>query len=74
MSKDAEIEELERLGKPDGFCWQCGRPANRHHPVGRLVITVDAPDGEETHEFCDWTCFGYWVADCAGGKLVIHQN
>jgi hypothetical protein len=73
VSKDYEhwIEEhMHRFHKPDGYCLYCRRPANQHHPVGPITV----PDGEETHEFCNWECFGQWAAVQAGGVFVIDRN
>jgi len=58
---------------PYGVCHPCGQPANQHHPVGPIVITVSAPDDEGvyTHEFCEWRCFGRSAAVQAGGEFVI---
>jgi len=37
-----EREYMERYHKPDGVCFHCGQPANQHHPVGPITITVMA--------------------------------
>jgi hypothetical protein len=70
-----EREYMQRYHKPDGVCFHCGQPANQHHPVGPITITVSDPDGDEsTHEFCNWECLGHWAAECAGGVLVIDRS
>jgi hypothetical protein len=70
-----EREYMQRYHKPDGVCFHCGQPANQHHPVGPITITVSDPDGDEsTHEFCNWECLGHWAARCAGGVLVIDRS
>src|SRR5215475_15535300 len=47
-----EREYMQRYHKPDAVCFHCGQPANQHHPVGPITITVSDPDGDEsTHEF-----------------------
>jgi hypothetical protein len=53
---------------------QCGRPANQHHPVGPITVTIADPMGENVHEFCNWVCLGHWAAAAAGGTLVIDRN
>ena len=53
-------------------CHQCGQPSNQHYLVGPLVVEISDPDGnDETHVFCEWRCFGRWVAEQAGGEFVI---
>jgi hypothetical protein len=74
MTKDLLEEHMQRFQKPDGYCLHCRGPANQHHPVGPITVTISAPDDDETHEFCEWRCFGHWAAACAGGVLVIDQN
>jgi len=70
-----EREYMQRYHEPDGVCFHCGQPANQHHPVGPITITVSDPDGDEsTHEFCNWECLGHWAAECTGGVLVIDRN
>jgi hypothetical protein len=67
--------QLRRYEYPDGRCYRCGQMANRHAPVGpRIVTVVDGDENEETHEFCDWTCFGHWAAMTAGGILAVDPN
>jgi|SRR5215831_5263734 len=72
----ASIEEhMRRFEKPDGYCLYCRRPANQHHPVGPLLVTIRDGDGNvEKHEFCDWVCLGHWAAEGAGGTLVIERR
>jgi hypothetical protein len=74
MIDDAFEEHIERFTKPDGYCLHCRRPVNQHHPVGPITMTIETPDDEETHEFCNWVCLGHWAAAAAGGELVIDQN
>jgi len=78
MDKSERLEEhMRRFHEPDGNCLHCQRPANQHHPVGPITITVSAPDDGGRiwrHEFCNWVCFGEWAARCAGGVLVIERN
>ena len=63
-------EHFQRFQKPDGHCLHCGRPANQHHPVGPILVTISDPDNDDrSHEFCEWRCFARWVADQAGGEL-----
>ena len=72
---NAREEHLQRFQQPDGHCLQCGRPANQHHPVGPIRVTISAPDGDNPpHEFCDWVCFGHWAAVQAGGVFIINRN
>jgi hypothetical protein len=66
-------KHMRRFLKPDGFCFHCGQPADQHHPVGPIVVAISTPE-DETHEFCNWECFGYWAARCAGGVLVIDRS
>jgi hypothetical protein len=75
-STDDDLEEhMQRLQKPDGYCFHCRRPANQHHPVGPITITVSSPDDDDrTYEFCEWRCFAKWAAACGGGEFVIGQN
>lgn len=64
---------FQRLRKPDGYCLCCRHPANRHHPVGPITVTVSEPDdGDQiwTHEFCEWRCVAHWFARQAGGDFV----
>ena len=69
---DAQLRRHEHL---DGHCYRCGQNADRHAPTGPLVVTlVDGDENKETHEFCDWTCFGHWAATTAGGTLVVDSN
>ena len=66
-------EHLQRFRKPDGNCLQCQCPANRHHPVGPVIVTVSAfDDGDNiwVHEFCNWECVAAWFAEQAGGDFV----
>jgi hypothetical protein len=77
VSKDYEhwVEEhMQRFRKPDGYCLHCRRPANQHHPVGPITITIRDPDGEETHEFCNWECLAHWFARQAGGVFIVDRN
>jgi len=64
IDDDRAEEHMQRFHKPDGYCLHCQRPANQHHPVGPITITISAPDSDEiyTHEFCNWECL-------AGGQL-----
>jgi hypothetical protein len=64
-------EHLQRFQDPDGNCLHCRRPANQHHPIGPITITISDPDGDESHEFCEWRCFaplgrcaGWWRVRC----------
>ena len=72
----AEIEEhMRRYMKPDGFCLECGKPANQHHPVGPITVTISTPDEDEPpHEFCEWRCFAKWAAEQAGSTFVSEQS
>jgi hypothetical protein len=74
--KDWVEEHMQRFHKPDGHCLHCRCPANQHHPVGPITITVSAPDSDEifTHEFCEWRCFAKWAAVQAGGVFVVDRN
>ena len=65
---------MQRFHKPDGYCWHCLSPANQHHPVGPITVTISEPDGGETHEYCNWECLGQWTAEQAGGVLVIDRK
>jgi hypothetical protein len=70
-------EHLQRFRKPDGYCLHCQRLANRHHPVGPVVVATLAPDDGGriwTHEFCNWECLGRWAAAQAGGVFVVDRN
>jgi hypothetical protein len=68
-------EHLQRFHKPDGYCLHCQRPANQHHPVGPITITISDPYcSDRTHEFCEWRCFAKWAAEEAGGVFVEDQN
>jgi hypothetical protein len=72
-SHDDWVEDhMQRFHRPDGLCLHCCQPANQHHPVGPITITVTAPDAadEATHEFCEWRCFAAWAAGQAGGDFV----
>jgi hypothetical protein len=62
------------LLRPDGYCFHCREPADQHHPVGPLMVTISGPDEAETHEFCNWECFGHWAAAAAGGVLIIDRK
>ena len=68
---DLREEYLQRYDEPDGYCFYCGEPADQHHPVGPLVVTIVTPDEKEKHEFCNWVCLGHWAADAAGGDLIL---
>ena len=72
--RDDLVEEMQRFHKPDGYCLHCRRPANQHHPVGPITITIRDPDGEETHEFCNWECLAHWFARQAGGVFIVDRN
>ena len=74
MRDDWVEEHMQRFLEPDGYCLHCRRPANQHHPVGPITITITTPDEEETHEFCNWECYGQWAAVQAGGVFVIDWN
>jgi hypothetical protein len=78
MSMSSTFDEhLQRMRKPDGQCFHCRRPANRHYPVGPITISVSEPySGDEifTHEFCRWECFGQWAAVQAGGVFIVGQS
>jgi hypothetical protein len=74
MRDDWVEEHMQRFLEPDGYCLQCRRPANQHHPVGPITITIRDPDEETTHEFCNWECFGQWAAVQAGGVFIVDQN
>jgi len=74
IGDDGLEEHMQRFHEPDGYCLHCRRSANQHHPVGPITITISTPDEDETHEFCNWVCFGEWAARCAGGVLVIERN
>jgi len=66
-------EHLQRLRRPDGYCLHCQQPANRHHPVGPITITISEPDDQDqiwVHEFCEWRCLAHWFAQQAGGDFV----
>jgi hypothetical protein len=68
-------EHMRRYCKLDGMCLHCGQPANQHHPVGPITVTISTPDEDEApHEFCNWECLGHWAAAAAGGTLVIERN
>ena len=72
---DRVKEHMRRYMKPDGYCLHCERPANQHHPVGPITITISDPSDEMlTHEFCRWECLAKWMAGCAGGEFVIGPN
>jgi hypothetical protein len=63
---------MRRFRKPDGRCLWCEKPADQHHPVRPITVTIDTPDKDEPpHEFCNWECLAYWAAEVAGGTLVI---
>ena len=76
IDDDRAEEHMQRFHKPDGYCLHCQRPANQHHPVGPITITVSAPDSDEifTHEFCEWRCFAKWAAVQAGGVFIVDRN
>jgi len=76
IDDDRREEQMQRFCKPDGYCLHCQRPANQHHPVGPITITISAADdcNEYTHEFCEWRCFAHWAATQAGGVFVVGQN
>ena len=68
-------DEMRRYHKPDGYCLHCGGPADQHHPVGPITITITTPDeDDETHEFCNWECLGHWAAEAAGGEFVVGRS
>jgi hypothetical protein len=68
-------EHMRRFHKPDGFCLYCGQPANQHHPVGPIMVTISTPDDDDrTHEFCEWRCYARWIAEQAGGEFSVGQN
>jgi hypothetical protein len=68
---DAAEEHLQRFHEPDGCCIHCGRPADRHRPVGPIRIVISTPDDEiRAHEFCEWRCAAAWLAQQAGGDFV----
>jgi hypothetical protein len=72
---DRLAEHMDRFQNPDGYCLHCRRPANQHHPVGPIMITICAPDSDDlTHEICEWRCFAKWAAVQAGGVFVAGQN
>jgi hypothetical protein len=70
---DLREEYLQRCREPDGYCFYCGGPANQHHAVGPLTVTIEAPNTHEIHEFCNWVCLGHWAADAAGGDLILAE-
>jgi hypothetical protein len=63
------LRHMQRLQKPDGYCWWCEQPANRHHPLSPITVTITlcGVDEEATHEFCGTQCFAHWAAECGGG-------
>ena len=66
---DLRLERrLRRIAKPDGNCAHCERAADRHHPVGPLVVRLSEPDEPEgvIYEFCCWECLAHWAAVQAG--------
>lgn len=64
---NADEEHMQRFCKPDGYCLHCGQPANQHHPVGPITITISAPDSDDlSHEFCNWKCLAAWACVQAG--------
>jgi hypothetical protein len=65
---------MQRFQTPDGRCLLCRQPANQHHPVGPITVTISDPSGENVHEFCNWECYAQWTAVQAGGVFVIDQN
>ena len=71
---DDRIEEhMQRFCKPDGYCLHCQRPANQHHPVAPITVTISEPDDSDeiwVHEFCEWRCVANWFARQAGGDFV----
>jgi hypothetical protein len=41
--------QLRRHEYPDGRCYRCGQKADRHAPVGPLIVTVvDGDDADRT--------------------------
>jgi hypothetical protein len=76
IDDDGVEEHMQRFRKPDGYCLHCQRPANQHHPVGAITVTISAPDSDEilVHEFCRWECLGQWAAVQAGGVFVVDRN
>jgi len=62
------------IGEPDGYCFHCREPADKHHPVGPLMVTISGPDEKEKHEFCNWECLGHWAAAAAGGVLIVDRK
>jgi hypothetical protein len=68
-------EHMQRFHKPDGYCLHCRCPANQHHPVGPITITISDPFCDDhTHEFCEWRCFAKWAAVQAGGVFIVDRN
>jgi hypothetical protein len=62
------IGHMRRFQKPDGNCLWCQQPANRHHPLSPIAVSVCTPDEDEPpHEFCSTQCFAHWAAECGGG-------
>ena len=74
MRDDWVEEHMQRFHKPDGYCLHCRRPANQHHPVGPITITITTSDGEETHEFCNCECLAHWFARQAGGVFIVDAS
>jgi hypothetical protein len=58
---DDRIEEhMQRFCKPDGYCLHCQRPANQHHPVAPITVTISEPDdGDEMRTLVS---LGHWAA------------
>jgi hypothetical protein len=74
-SNDWVEEHMQRFCEPDGYCLHCRRPANQHHPVGPITITISAPDSDDlAHEFCNWRCFAEWTALQAGGTFIAGRS
>jgi hypothetical protein len=75
MTDEELPEAVRRIREPDGDCLHCRRPADRHHPVGPLWVTIREPDGELfLNAFCCWECLGQWAARQAGGVFVVDKN
>jgi len=75
MTDERLEDHMQRFEQPDGYCFHCGQPANQHHPVGPITITISDPNCDDrTHEFCEWRCFARWAAAEAGGNFVVGRN